>query len=68
MNDSTGLIAKVMVLSAVTATAIKQVGPQLHIPTTATSAMIGVTLPALAMGVFLSWRAWNYRSNTSSKS
>jgi hypothetical protein len=68
MTDSIGFIVKVMVLSAVIATAIKQVGPQLQIPTTATSAMIGVTLPALIMGVVLSWRTWNYRSNTSSKS
>jgi hypothetical protein len=68
MTDSMGFMVKVMVLSSVIATAIKHVGPQLHIPTTATSAMIGVTLPALVMGVVLSWRAWNYRSNTSSKS
>jgi hypothetical protein len=56
-----GLVIKVFAVSLAVSIAIKYGGANLPIPATATSALIGVLLPALLMALVLAWR-WQYKA------
>jgi hypothetical protein len=56
-----GLVIKVFALSLVLSIAIKYGGAALPIPATATSALLGVWLPALLMALVLAWR-WQQKA------
>ncbi|WP_225938169.1 hypothetical protein [Leptothermofonsia sichuanensis] len=59
-----GFVLKVIVLSAGLAIAIKYGGPLLQIPTSTTTALVGVWFPVLLMLAILGWR-WQQQKDRS---
>ncbi len=57
MSDQLGFVAKVVLLSGAIALVIKFAAPQLSIPATATSALLAITLPPLALALALVWQS-----------
>jgi hypothetical protein len=58
MNDSLGLVLKLLLLSALISILIKTGGPALALPATSVNALIAVMLPPLVLASILGWRAW----------
>jgi len=58
MDNKPAFILKVLILSTLISVAIKYGGPSLHLPATATSALIAVLLPTAVVGLLLGWRLW----------
>ncbi len=56
MNNKTGFILKVLILSAGLSLIIKHGGPYLSIPSTAINALIAVLIPPIVIGILLGWR------------
>ena len=56
MNNQTGFILKVLILSAGLSLVIKYGGPYLSISSTAINALIAVLIPPIIVGILLGWQ------------
>ncbi|MCL2929940.1 MAG: hypothetical protein O4861_14105 [Trichodesmium sp. St16_bin4-tuft] len=58
MNNQTGFILKILILSGGLSLVIKYGGPYLSIPSTAINALIPVLMFPIVVGILLGWRLW----------
>lgn len=64
MQNQTGFIIKVLIISAAVSIFIKYGGPNLGITATPINALILVFLPTLILAIALMWRAWQQGEQT----